>query len=510
MLYEIEVRHEGLNKYRVIRGSNPDVLEQKAQAQMRSWEAQEALLQIENTLVAAVDVACRIGWEKLKDVFDIGEPRPEPPEPVELPEEPMPLDPKYQNELGIGDRFASARRRRTVVESLASYRADRERWISATEEVTRQNNARTRRYEENLRKWESDREQFLQERKAVERRYLNGDGAATIEYCRGLLTDSKYPDSFPREYDIHYNPENRILIVECRLPSPEHIPRVKEVKYVQSRDEFVESRLADSAFNKMYDDLLYKIALRSIYVLYDADVAEAIDSIVFNGWVNSIDKATGQQIRPCVLSVQAGRDEFLSINLAQVDPKACFRELKGIAASKLHALSPVPPVMTIDREDARFVAGHEVGESLDESENIAAMDWQDFEHLIRELFEKEFSAGGGEVNVTRASRDYGVDAIAFDPDPIRGGKIVIQAKRYTNVVGVAAVRDLYGTVINEGATKGILITTADYGPDAYGFAKGKPLTLLSGGNLLHLLQKHGHKARIDLKEAKQTLAEREG
>jgi len=25
--------------------------------------------------------------------------------------------------------------------------------------------------------------------------------------------------------------------------------------------------------------------------------------------------------------------------------------------------------------------------------------------------------------------------IAFDPDPIRGGKIVIQAKRYTNVVG---------------------------------------------------------------------------
>ena len=57
----------------------------------------------------------------------------------------------------------------------------------------------------------------------------------------------------------------------------------------------------------------------------------------------------------------------------------------------------------------------------------------------------------------------------------RGGKIVIQAKRYTNTVGVDSVRDLYGTVLNEGAIKGILITTSQYGPDAYEFARDKPL-----------------------------------
>ncbi|WP_222400440.1 restriction endonuclease [Rhizobium leguminosarum] len=73
---------------------------------------------------------------------------------------------------------------------------------------------------------------------------------------------------------------------------------------------------------------------------------------------------------------------------------------------------------------------------------------------------------GGEVRVTQASNDGGVDAIAFDPDPISGGKIVIQAKRYTRTVGVSAVRDMYGTVLNEGASKGLLVTTADYGPDA--------------------------------------------
>jgi hypothetical protein len=36
---------------------------------------------------------------------------------------------------------------------------------------------------------------------------------------------------------------------------------------------------------------------------------------------------------------------------------------------------------------------------------------------------------------------------------------------------------LNGTVLNEGARKGILVTTSDYGSDSYNFAKGKPITL---------------------------------
>ena len=165
--------------------------------------------------------------------------------------------------------------------------------------------------------------------------------------------------------------------------------------------------------------------------------------------------------------------------------------------------------MLLTRDDRRFVSAYEVANTLDSTVNLAAMDWEDFEHLIREVFEKEFSSTGGEVKVTQASRDGGVDAVAFDPDPIRGGKIVIQAKRYTNTVGVSAVRDLYGTVLNEGATKGVLVTTSDYGPDSYAFAAGKPLVLLSGANLLHMLEKHGHKACINLNEAKKLVTKSE-
>jgi len=58
------------------------------------------------------------------------------------------------------------------------------------------------------------------------------------------------------------------------------------------------------------------------------------------------------------------------------------------------------------------------------------------------------------------------------------------------------VRDLWGTVQHEGATKGIMITTSGYGPDSYKFAGGKPLNLIDGSGLLALCQEYKIPARI--------------
>jgi restriction system protein len=40
--------------------------------------------------------------------------------------------------------------------------------------------------------------------------------------------------------------------------------------------------------------------------------------------------------------------------------------------------------------------------------------------------------------------------------------------------------------------------TSGYGPDAYEFAKDKPIGLGDGGGLLYLLEQVGTKARIDM------------
>ena len=253
----------------------------------------------------------------------------------------------------------------------------------------------------------------------------------------------------------------------------------------------------------LYENTLYQIALRTIHELYEADEISAFVAVVFNGWIEAVDPANGQLRRSCIMSVQAPREEFLSVNLAEVDPKTCYRALKGVSAAKLTTLTPVKPILHLDTGDRRFVEPKEVAQELSDDSNLATMDWENFEHLVRQIFEQEFVTEGGEVKVTQASRDGGVDAVAFDPDPIRGGKYVIQAKRYTRTVGVAAVRDLYGTVIHEGADRGILVTTSDYGADSVSFAKDKPLTLINGAQLLSLLEKHGHRARIDIREARE-------
>lgn len=286
------------------------------------------------------------------------------------------------------------------------------------------------------------------------------------------------------------------------MPSLEDIPTLKEVKFIASKQDFKEVHISKAQTLKNYDNVIYQIILRTIHEIFEGDVVNVIEAVTLNGWVNVLNKATGEFNNNCIATIHVLKSEFLKLDLSLVEPKFCFQGLKGISATKLSSLTPVSPIQQINKSDNRFVESKDVSGMLDSGYNLAAMSWEDFEHLVRELFHKEFSVNGGEVKVTQSSRDGGVDAIAFDPDPIRGGKIVIQAKRYTNIVGVSAVRDLWGTTMNEGATKGILVTTSNYGSDAYDFVKDKPLTLLNGNNLLSLLEKHGFKAKIDLVEAK--------
>ena len=381
-------------------------------------------------------------------------------------------------------------------------------WADKARKIGVENQARKDNHAAAMERWRAELARFEESIALVRHSYEARESEAIKHCCKLVLQCSSLPDGFRRDVDVEYIPETRILIVDHALPAPDDLNRVKEVRFVESRHEFVEVCLSEREFDEIYDEALYQTCLRTIHELFHADAINALSAVVFNGWIESVDRATGNETKGCVMSVQAIKETFLKINLARVDPKACFKALKGIGSSTLHSLTPIAPVLKINREDKRFVPSHEVAGQLDERTNLAAMDWEEFEHLIRELFEKEFCKPGCEVKVTQASRDGGVDSVVFDPDPIHGGKTVIQAKRYTNTVGVAAVRELYGTVLNEGAMKGILVTTADYGPDAYEFAAGKPLVLLNGANLLHLLEKHGHKAKIDIKEAKRILGEK--
>lgn len=225
--------------------------------------------------------------------------------------------------------------------------------------------------------------------------------------------------------------------------------------------------------------------------------ANVLDCLTLNGMLDTIDPATGQNVRLCLLSVRVTPDAYRALNLAQVQPEHCLRALRASVSRAPAELVPVKPIIELDMVDPRFIETTDVMSGLDQRPNLMELSPTEFEGLITNLF----AAMGLDTRQTRPSRDGGVDCVAFDPRPIFGGKVVIQAKRYKNTVGVSAVRDLFGTVQNEGASKGILVTTSGYGKAAFEFAKGKPLELLDGGNLLHLLNEHAHiDARIVVPE----------
>jgi restriction system protein len=253
---------------------------------------------------------------------------------------------------------------------------------------------------------------------------------------------------------------------------------------------------------KLVRQCLYSLVVRAGYLAARILDGTACQTIAINVRQSWFDPATGAPRNGIICTIQAGVADFLSLSPDTLDPEVCFRHLKGIAIPSFDAISPVRPIFVLNKTDDRFVDRKLVDAGLEPEANLAAMPWEDFEHLVAQLFEWEFAKQGVEVRVTRASRDRGVDAILFDPDPLRGGKFVLQAKRYTRPVDVAAVRDLYGTVMNEGANRGILITTSSYGPDSYEFAKDKPISLVDGPNLLLMLQRHGKRYRIDLEEAR--------
>src|ERR1019366_3794962 len=138
-----------------------------------------------------------------------------------------------------------------------------------------------------------------------------------------------------------------------------------------------------------------------------------------------------------------------ALNLSQVDPQACLTGLNAALSKSPTELAPVRPVLEFKMVDPRFIEEADVLSGLDQRPNLMELTPSEFESLITNLFQKM----GLETRQTQASRDGRADCVAFDPRPIFGGKVVIQAKRYKNTVGVSAVRDLYGTMQNEGASK---------------------------------------------------------
>ena len=112
---------------------------------------------------------------------------------------------------------------------------------------------------------------------------------------------------------------------------------------------------------------------------------------------------------------------------------------------------------------ARFIDNKLIAHFLKNPDELKTMNRRLFEELVAELFH----GFGYEVELTKQTRDGGKDIIAIKQDEIKV-KYLIECKRLDpgGKVHISTVRELYGVRNDEGATKGIIVTTANLTKDA--------------------------------------------
>lgn len=500
--YYVDISNSYLNKHRRVTGRTRREVELKVLEQQHRWSEQErrarerdavadvrerARLATDNALAlleeyrgilaATLAVDDRLDWDGMLDSQPFTKPRPT----IEQAHKhaQVPAERPVLERLKFKSK---AKRESAVVEARATHEA----WDNA--------------WQHERRAYEAARDARNDVVRAFRAAYETGHPEGIEQYVSLVLANSSYPDGFVRDYKVKYSELDKTVIVEMTLPTLDDIPSTVEYRYVATRKAVDEKRMKDKEIASLYDEVVVQTALRTVHEVFEGDYAEHCRMVVFNGVINGVNRGTGRDFEACIVSLQVERHEFLEFDLRRIEPRACFRTLKGVSGSSLSSMQPVRPIRIFDKEDPRFIEVDGVLDGLDDDQNLMTMPWQDFEVLVRDLFQEVFKPAGGDVRVTRTSRDQGVDAVIFDPDPITGGKTVVQAKRYRKAVPVAAVRELFGTMMNEGAGKGILVATSHYGASAREFAKDKPMTLIDGGQLLHLMHDHGHMVRIDVNE----------
>jgi restriction system protein len=351
----------------------------------------------------------------------------------------------------------------------------------------------TRDWAEQQRRLDEDTAQQHERIDNYERAVQAGERRSVSRYFQKALDRVHEPLDFPRRRRAGYVPESTLLALEWDLPAVTVIPAQAEYRYDRERDAVVPVPRPDREIRLLYQQLVAQLALRALHLVFGNDRYGVVDTVVFNGMVQSVDLSTGRTVRPCLITLRATRAQFTALVLDQLDPVACVRHYFAAEVSRHpEELQPVEPVLEFDLADPRTIEPIDVLSEIDRRPNLLDLTPAEFEHLVHNLLTRM----GLQTQLFRAGNDGGIDCVAYDPRPITGGKFVVQAKLYTRKVPPSAVRDLFGTVVDAGATKGILITTSGFGPSSYQFANGKPLQLIDGTGLLALCHQHDIPARI--------------
>ena len=173
--------------------------------------------------------------------------------------------------------------------------------------------------------------------------------AAVDEYVGIVLSYSVYPDEFPVDYDYSFDGELRELTLSVTVPAPASVPSVKQVKYIAASDEVRETPVSQKDQRQRYNTAVTSVAIRTLHEVFEADRAERIESISMTVSTAVTDPATGHPAEVSLVAAAVARDQFLRLNLADVEPAAALTGLRALVSKNPFALTPIATTSGVRR-----------------------------------------------------------------------------------------------------------------------------------------------------------------
>jgi restriction system protein len=376
--YKVEVEHPELRRYRLISGEDDYFVRKKAQALKALWDGQWAKrverekklsekksngeIAAERTAqaVAAIDDIFSIlekalgrnpfDWESLREDQPFDKPFPEAPVLRELPPEPDIMDPQFKPAVGLMDKLLPGQKEKLQNKADMSFDQARQQWLS----VKRGNEVLEEDYYNAGVQWEADKKVYLKSqadnnsaREQGLKDFLSRKDQTIVDYFEMVLYSGRNADYFPHQFKTEYNSSPKLLIVAYDLPEFKSLPILKEVRVNPYTGQFEEIFFNEEMQTQHYSFMAYQTALKTIHELFQSDLTNLLDTVVFNGMVEKAGDAA-EEGSVCILSLQVSRSEFLTLNFNQ-DAKTCFRQLKGVISPGLSLATPVTPLKAMGR-----------------------------------------------------------------------------------------------------------------------------------------------------------------
>lgn len=162
--------------------------------------------------------------------------------------------------------------------------------------------------------------------------YRAGDPAAVETHLGAVLDASTYPTGFPHEHRIAFRPATGDVLVEIHLPHETIVPAARGYRYVKNRDETTVIPRPEKERKEIYSSVLAQVALRTVHEILTGDPDGIVNGIILNGHVKTVDRATGQEVSPCLVTLSTSREQFGKLRLSQVDPAACLKGLNALVS----------------------------------------------------------------------------------------------------------------------------------------------------------------------------------